>query len=212
MPSVTPRDYRTPIPRPAHMGRSGPRAAEQMQTPSADMILLNAFREDAEHMAPKSLNESDCITRLAESPRFPLGELLAVDVPRLPGVYALWHAGELLYVGIAVTDPSETTNPRAAGVQGRLRTYLDARLTSDFTLAIALRFVVARFSPSQLDAMSNGTIQTVDVHRIVKKWVATNIEFTTAITDAATARTTEKSVRRDGLPKWGLPTFNRFVR
>ena len=39
-----------------------------------------------------------------------------VDVPRVPGIYALWFEHELLYAGIARVDPARTSNPQARGV------------------------------------------------------------------------------------------------
>jgi hypothetical protein len=59
---------------------------------------------------------------LASAQRPYLRDLPELNVPRLPGIYALWFQNELLYVGIARVDPGTTINPQAAGVAGRLST------------------------------------------------------------------------------------------
>lgn len=70
---------------------------------------------------------TSCVTRLASAERKYLRDLPGLDVPRLPGIYALWFKDQLLYTGIAKVDPSTTNNPQAAGVAGRLSTYRNCR-------------------------------------------------------------------------------------
>jgi hypothetical protein len=64
-----------------------------------------------------------CLERLASTPRCFLRDLPALDVPRLPGIYALWFEDELLYVGIARKDPAlRTTHRRLVWRGGSQRT------------------------------------------------------------------------------------------
>lgn len=90
-------------------------------------------------------------------------DLGTVDLPKLPGIYALWHEDMLLYVGIARVDPKDTKNPQAAGVPGRLGTYRRCRLTSDFAIACAFRFVVPSLSDNQSAALATGIFGVRDV-------------------------------------------------
>lgn len=148
------------------------------------------------------------LAALATMPRAPLRSLPELDVPRTTGIYALWHGDELLYVGIAVKDPTVTTNPQAAGVAGRLGTYRRCRLTSDFTIAVAFRFVVPSLSPSALSDLADGSIGTREIRRLTQAWVADHVSFAARPADPLLARAAESIARRSGLPGAQPPSFN----
>ena len=85
-----------------------------------------------------------CRERLGAAERHYLRDLPTLDVPQLPGIYALWLKRELLYVGIVTKDPGETTNPNARGLAGRLSAHRTGSMTNHFALSAAFRFVVPR--------------------------------------------------------------------
>jgi hypothetical protein len=151
-----------------------------------------------------------CLARLADAERHLLRHLARSGAPRVPGIYALWHADELLYIGIARKDPADTTNPQAAGITGRLDTCRRARLTSDFTVAVAFRFIVPELSDDQRARLTNGSLTVRDVQATVKGWIATNVEFSTDAVTAPIAAAAEAHARRHGLPGADPPSFNRL--
>jgi hypothetical protein len=151
-----------------------------------------------------------CLARLAVADRHALRDLAQVGAPRVPGIYALWHADELLYIGIARKDPAETTNVQAAGVAGRLDTYRRARLTSDFTIAVAFRFVVPTLSDDQRGQLASGNLTVPHVQAITKEWIGACVEFSTDAVAAGIAAAAESNARRHGLHGVGAPTFNRL--
>jgi hypothetical protein len=105
-----------------------------------------------------------CIARLSQAPKLPLRTLGELEVPRSPGIYALWFEAELLYVGIARKSPGSTSNPQAAGIAGRLSTYRNARLTSDFTIAVAFRFIVPHLTAVDLASLATGEVGVRQMH------------------------------------------------
>ena len=149
-----------------------------------------------------------CLARLALARRHFLRDLPGLDVPRLPGIYALWFEDELLYTGIARVDPSTTNNPQASGVSGRLSTYRNCRLTSDFALAVAFRFVVPNLSDGDRSQLASGELDLRAVQAMTKEWVATNVRFSVDAVPPATALAAETVVRRSGLADCGPPAFN----
>ena len=150
----------------------------------------------------------DLQRRLLDSPKEPLKNLSTSTAPSSPGIYCLWHGSSFLYVGIARVDPTETTNTQAAGVAGRLNTYRRCRLTSDFAIACAFRFVVPELTADQRQALSDGRLSVRDVQALVRNWVSENVDFTAVAVDAATAVAAEKAIRMTGLLNAGRPAFN----
>jgi hypothetical protein len=150
----------------------------------------------------------DVVIQLRDGPRFAIRDLAAANLPRQPGIYALWHANLFLYVGIARIDPKDTKNPQAAGVPGRLHTYRRCRLTSDFAIACAFRFVVPDLTNDQRRGLAAGDYRVSDIQGLVQSWVLEHVEFSAVIVDATTASAAERHVRTSGLPGLGRPTFN----
>jgi hypothetical protein len=149
-----------------------------------------------------------CIGRLAQAPKLPLRALGALEVPRATGIYALWFEAELLYVGIARKDPASTSNPQAAGIAGRLSTYRNARLTSDFTIAVAFRFIVPYLTAMDRDSLATGDVGIRQMHSRTKAWISEHLTFSAAEAPAALAAATETAARRHGLPGSAPPAFN----
>ena len=152
------------------------------------------------------------LSKLQDGQRTRLVDLATSGAPRTPGIYALWHADELLYVGIAKQDPALTQNAQAAGVRGRLGTYVRGRLTSDFVAAALLRFVVPHLTTAQLQALSDGTIGAREVQTLIKSWIGEHVWFSTCAAPAPLAIATEQRARRFGLGKTGPPSFNPLHR
>lgn len=144
-------------------------------------------------------------------PRAPLRSLAELDIPRTPGIYALWYGDELLYIGIATKDPASTTNPQAAGVFGRLGTYRRCRLTSDFAIAVAFRFVVPSLPPSTMTGLADGSIGTREIRGLTQAWVADHVTFAARPADPLIARAAESIARRSGLPGAKPPSFNASI-
>ena len=149
-----------------------------------------------------------CIDRLDCADRTHLHELPSLDVPHEPGVYALWFKDELLYVGIARVSPRDTRNPQAAGVAGRLRTYRSCRLTSDFAIAVAFRFVVPHLSHAEREGLATGITGVRHVQAMTQRWVWSNVDFSVDIVAAGLAARAEAAIRRAGLSGTGPPAFN----
>ena len=63
--------------------------------------------------------QEDVLAELATGERCLLKELPTSSLPKLPGIYALWHDDVLLYAGMSRVDPRDTSNPQATGVPGR---------------------------------------------------------------------------------------------
>jgi hypothetical protein len=110
-----------------------------------------------------------------------------------------WFEDELLYTGIAKVDPSTTNNPQSAGVAGRLSTYRNCRLTSDFAIAVAFRFIVANVSEEDRSRLASGELGVRAVQAMTKDWVATNVRFSVDAVTPAIAIAAESAVRRSGL-------------
>lgn len=153
-----------------------------------------------------------CLARLASAERRYLLDLPSLDVSRLPGIYALWFKDELLYTGIAKVDPSTTNNPQAAGVAGRLSTDRSCRLTSDFAIGVAFRFVVPRLSDEDRSRLESGELGVRAIQALTKEWVATNVKFSVDAVAPAVAIAAESAVRRSGLAGSGAPAFSARVR
>ncbi len=150
----------------------------------------------------------ECIGRLAQAPKLPLRALGELDVPRRTGIYALWFESELLYVGIARKDPDSTSNPQAAGIAGRLSTYRNARLTTDFTIAVAFRFIVPYLTAADRNALATGDAGIRQMHSRTKAWISKHVTFSAAEAPASLAAATETAARRHGLPGSASPAFN----
>lgn len=154
----------------------------------------------------------DVLRALADGPRHLLRDLGKSPAPSTTGLYALWHQGALLYVGMVRVDPRETTNKQADGIRGRLNTYRRCRLASDFALGCAIRYVIPTFTPDDLSGLGTGTISMRDVQGRVRDWVWANVEFSTASTlDGRTAGLAETVGRSIGLPGFGPPAFNPIL-
>lgn len=151
---------------------------------------------------------TSCLARLASAERHYLRDLPDLEVPCSPGIYALWLMDELLYTGIARVDPSTTSNQQAAGVAGRLSTYRNCRLTSDFAIAVAFRFVVPTLSEKDRSRLAGGELDVSAIQALTREWVATNVKFSVDAVAPEVAIAAESAVRRSGLAGSTAPAFN----
>lgn len=110
--------------------------------------------------------------------------------------------------GIARVDPRTTNNPQAAGLPGRLSTYRNSRLTSDFAIAVAFRFVVPSLSAEDRSRLASGDLGVRAVQALTKEWIATNVTFSADAVAPAVAVRAESAVRRSGVDGSGAPAFN----
>jgi hypothetical protein len=124
------------------------------------------------------------------------------------GVYTLWDEGRLLYVGISYKDPHKTANRDAKGIRGRLSTYLNNRLDSDFALKILFRRIVPSLPQEDLADLEAGNIDLEKLRALVRKYIDERVTFRTWRCDGDTARRVESHIRRNGLGKVGQPVFN----
>jgi hypothetical protein len=146
--------------------------------------------------------------RLGAAERHYLRDLPRLDVPHVPGIYALWFKSELLYVGIVTRDPGETTNPNARGLAGRLSAHRTGRMTNHFALSVAFRFVFPGLSEKDRALMATGELGVRAVQAMTRNWIAANVEFAAIAVTAVVARATETVVQKSGLGSSGPPAFN----
>lgn len=154
------------------------------------------------------MTNDEVLEQLATGPRTLLRDLASASLPERPGIYALWRNDALLYVGISRVDPERTRNPQAAGLPGRLNTYRLCRITSDFALGCALRYVIPSLNAGQLEELAAGAFGQKELQPIVQRWVWENITFSAVITPAGQAIEVERGARREGLPGVGPPGIN----
>jgi hypothetical protein len=149
-----------------------------------------------------------CRERLRAAERHYLRDLPTLDVPQLPGIYALWFKRELLYVGIVTRDPGETTNPNARGLAGRLSAHRTGRMTNHFALSAAFRFVFPALSDKDRALLATGELGLRAVQAMTRNWIAANVEFSAIAVPASVSRAAEPVVQRSGLGGSGPPAFN----
>lgn len=154
------------------------------------------------------MTTDEVLQQLVAGERTLLRDLASANLPKRPGIYTLWRGETLLYVGISTVDPCDTRNPQAAGVPGRLNTYRRARITSDFALGCALRYVIPTFTSGQIAELAAGAIGQRELQPIVQRWVWDNVTFAVVITDSRQAAEAERVARRDGLPGIEPPALN----
>ena len=154
------------------------------------------------------MNDEEILIDLVSGQRWRLGNLDAAGIEPRPGIYALWYGQRLLYVGIARVDPRETNNPQARGVPGRLNTYVRSRLTSDFAIAAAFRFVVPTLSANDMNKLASGDLTVRDMQQRVREWTHNNVEVSVVLAPGDDAVRVETVARSTGLPGVGPPEFN----
>ena len=123
------------------------------------------------------------------------------------GVYTIWSSTAFLYVGMSYRDVSETSNPNAKGLFGRLASHASGRRSGDqFCIYICDRFVIPRLSPDELAALERGE-RILD--RLTRDYIRSNLRYRSVVTTTgAEARILETHVRLHGLPSFGRPIIN----
>ena len=148
------------------------------------------------------------LEQLAEGTLWRLSALASNAEPAKgpPGVYTLWRGQDLLYCGMTYRDASETTNPQAAGVWGRLDTHRNLKRASSLGVQIMDRFIIPDLTPDELEALRRGERFLQDR---LRAWIRDNVSYRVWVSTTGTeARHVERLVRRNGLEHVGLPLLN----
>ncbi|CAM8621400.1 hypothetical protein MCETE4_00073 [Acidimicrobiia bacterium] len=143
---------------------------------------------------------------LGNGPRHRFSDWPITDVPFGPaGVYAIWDANSLLYVGMSWRDRRE--DPRAKGVHSRLASHASGRRSGDqFNVYVCDHYVIPDLDAAQLKALRDGE-RILD--RLTKQYIGELLEFSVWIApDGATARAVEHELRGAGLSDFGKPRLN----
>ncbi len=124
-----------------------------------------------------------------------------------PGVYTIWCEADFIYVGISYRAATETTNPQARGLFGRLCSHASGRRSGDqFNIYICDRFVIPTLSPNQIQAVGDAELS---LDALTRDYIRTHLGFRYVFTESGDeARAVERTVRRDGLPGSGQPFLN----
>jgi len=121
-------------------------------------------------------------------------------------VYTLWDADDFLYCGMVYVDASETTNPQAKGVWGRLDSHRRLKRTSNLGVQLMDRVVIPDLTRSDLEDLRAGSL---DLQQRLREWGTQRILYRVWISpDGAAARRVENVIRREGLPRVGPPQLN----
>lgn len=102
-------------------------------------------------------------------------------------------------LGISTRDPKAAANPQARGVSGRLGTYRQGRLTSDFGVAVALRFVVPELTQEQVAGLAAGELRRPAIQALTREWIADAVELTARSAPVDLARKAETVARVRGI-------------
>jgi hypothetical protein len=151
---------------------------------------------------------ASAVAELESGLRWPLRDLPDNPHPPKgpPGVYTLWHDEEFLYCGMAYKDATETTNPQAAGLWGRLRTHWAGRRTGYLNVQVLDRFIIPELSKDELSALRVGDLSLA---ARLRAWMHQHADYRAWISpDGSSAREVEDHIRSTGLPMTGPPQLN----
>lgn len=86
------------------------------------------------------------------SPRFKFSDWPNAAVPlNAAGVYAIWHASELLYIGMSGREIEKNRQKKRYGLYNRLNAHASGRLSGDqFCVYVANRLVIPTITPDIL--------------------------------------------------------------
>lgn len=128
---------------------------------------------------------------------------LAVPNGRI-GVHTVWNSDQLIYVGMAgraigpSSDMSEPLSVKLTGLRSRLASHASGRRSGDqFCVYVFDRLVLPTLSRQQIQEAARGQLSLEDLTRQLIRQSFT-YRFT-LLSDAATARTVERDIQRDGL-------------
>jgi len=120
------------------------------------------------------------------------------------GVYTVWHADQLIYVGMAgraigpSSDTSEPVSAKMTGLRSRLASHASGRRSGDqFCVYVFDRLVLPLLSHQQIQEAARGQLSLDDLTRQLIRQ-SFSYRFT-LLSDATTARTVERDIQRDGL-------------
>ncbi len=143
------------------------------------------------------------LTRLAEAPlrRFADWPDQTLEMGR-PGIYAIFADDIFLYAGLSYRDRSETTNPQAQGVWGRLATHARGGEPGQFSDGIRDHFILPELTTEQLRA-------GFDMKLAIRDFVRSRCTYRALVTTTGDeARRVETDARSVGLASFGPPRFN----
>jgi hypothetical protein len=124
-----------------------------------------------------------------------------------PGVYTLWADDDFIYCGMAYKDATETSNPQAAGLWGRLHTHWSGRRTGYLNVQVLDRFIIPNLSRPELERLRAGGLSLAAHLRV---WLHEHVTYRAWVApDGSTARSIEDHVRVHGLTRHGPPSLNR---
>lgn len=125
------------------------------------------------------------------------------EVPlRKAGVYTVWRAEELVYVGmagraIALVGDQDDGRPKA-GLRGRLASHASGRRSGDqFCIYVFDRLVLPALSRDQIESAGAGQLS---LDALTRAYIHANLRYRlTFTTDAAEARQLERHIQGVGL-------------
>jgi hypothetical protein len=159
-------------------------------------------------MSTSSAEPISEIARLIGGTRYHFRDGLCTDLPlAMPGIYAIWQDGELLYIGIAGRAWKSDPNPtKMKGVKDRLDSHHKGK-RSGSTLALAIwdRFITPSLSSEEIIELRHGTLQP---DRMTKAYIQEHLSYTfITISSYSEARRIEDRIRL-GETSAGTPTLN----
>jgi hypothetical protein len=143
--------------------------------------------------------------------------LTVPSVPTSPGVYTIWQAEHLIYVGmagrgVAVAEIDEAGVPtkKTRGLFGRLHTHANGRRSGDqFNVYVCDRFVVPELSADEVALLAEGRL---NLDERTKAHTRRHFEYRYLVTDTgAEAADIESQVKR-GVLGAGRPCLTRPSR
>jgi hypothetical protein len=155
------------------------------------------------------------LSELQEGRLWPFADFAAAAVPRnIAGVYTIWDASTLVYVGIGGTqvryaEPDDEAEPPkpVEGLRGRLAQHASGDRSGDkFCIYVCDRFVLRSLTSEQFEAVCEGK---VSLDHLTRSWIRERYGFRYIETrgGGSQARRIENDVRR-GVLDAGRPTLN----
>ncbi len=143
------------------------------------------------------------VQALASSDLRPFSAWPDATLPRgLPGVYAIWFGYELLYAGCSYRNRSETSNPQAQGVWGRLQTHARGSQPSQLSDGIFRHFILRELTDEQRAS------EDFVPRQVARDFLQAHLSYRAVVTASGdVAREAEDLIRR-GQTALGRPRFN----
>ena len=119
-----------------------------------------------------------------------------IDVPKLPGCYAIWNKEALVYTGISGRAWTKD-KPKTSHLHHRLRDHITGTKSDVFPIYVFERFVISDLTESEIDLIKSGE---KGIRHYARNYIQDNLSFTFATTtNFQDAVETENYVRKGGL-------------